>query len=280
MNDSDPRLPQDTPAPRRRRRRLNYTDMPAANVPPSEPAHDAPPKETAPPSSVLPSAAVNRWPRWMRLMLFALLVVILITSGVAITRRYLAVQEQRRIAQEEAALKARHPLYYREIIETAAAEQNLPPAFLCAIILCESSFDPQAESYLGARGLMQMMPDTAQWLSGKFDDIKNYTFDMMYDPEINVRFGAWYLGYLARRFDGDAVKVVCAYHAGQGNVDAWLNNPRYSSDGVTLDTIPTDDTAKYAKRVLNAYEVYQRFYYPPAADDAGADAGTGAEPAA
>lgn len=273
MNPSDdPRLPQDPPAPRRRRRRPSYTEMPAAHLPPPpETADEALPREADVPKSHIRAKASSGWPRWMRLMLFALILVILVASGVAITRRYLAVQEQRRIAQEEAALKARHPLYYREIIEAAAKEQNLPPAFLCAIILCESSFDPQAESYLGARGLMQLMDDTAQWLSGKFDDIENYSFDMMYDPAVNVRFGAWYLGYLARRFDGDAVKVVCAYHAGQGNVDAWLSNPLYSRDGVTLDTIPTEDTAKYAKRVLSAYEVYQTLYFTPADPDAGAE---------
>lgn len=268
MNPSDdPRLsgvPEDA-APRRRRRRQSYVDMPAADL------HAPEPPAAAPTSNVRRLSPDPRWPRWMRLTLFALILVILIVSGVTITRRYLAVQEQRRIAQEEAALRARHPLAYRELIESAAAEQNLPPAFLCAIILCESSFDPQAESYLGARGLMQLMEDTAQWLSGKFDDIENYSFDMMYDPAVNVRFGAWYLGYLARRFDNDAVKVVCAYHAGQGNVDAWLSNPLYSSDGVTLDTIPTEDTAKYAKRVLSAYEVYQTLYFTPADPDPAAE---------
>lgn len=270
MNPSDdPRLPgaPEDAAPRRRRRRQSYVDMPAASLQSPEP----PPTAAAPTSGVRRTPTVPGWPRWMRLMLFVLILVILVASGVAITRRYLAVQEQRRIAQEEAALKARHPLSYRELIESAAAEQNLPPAFLCAIILCESSFDPQAESYLGARGLMQLMDDTAQWISGKFDDIENYSFDMMYDPAVNIRFGAWYLGYLARRFDGDALKVVCAYHAGQGNVDAWLSNPLYSRDGVTLDTIPTEDTAKYAKRVLSAYEVYQTLYFTPADPDAGAE---------
>ena len=70
------------------------------------------------------------------------------------------------------------------------------------------------------------------------------------------------MGYLSRRFDGDAKKIVCAYHAGQGNVDSWLSNPQYSSDGVTLDTIPTQDTAAYASRVLRAQAVYRKYYFP------------------
>ena len=72
----------------------------------------------------------------------------------------------------------------------------------------------------------------------------------------------WGAVYLSRRFDGDATKIVCAYHAGQGNVDSWLKNPAYSSDGVTLDTIPTQDTARYAGRVLRAIEVYRKYYFP------------------
>ena len=84
------------------------------------------------------------------------------------------------------------------------------------------------------------------------------------DPETNIRFGTWYLGYLSRRFGGDATKIVCAYHAGQGNVDAWLKNPEYSSDGVTLDVIPTQDTATYAARVLRARDVYRKYYFPSA----------------
>ena len=141
--------------------------------------------------------------------------------------------------------------------------QKLDPALVSAIILCESSFNPKAESYLGARGLMQLMEDTAGWIAHKLDeDDASYTFDRLYDAETNIRFGTWYLGYLSRRFDGDATKIVCAYHAGQGNVDAWLKNPKYSRDGVTLDTIPTDDTSRYANRVLRARDVYRKYYFP------------------
>ena len=71
------------------------------------------------------------------------------------------------------------------------------------------------------------------------------------------------MGYLSRRFDGDIVKMAAGYHAGQGNVDAWLQNPENSSDGYTLERIPTDDTRQYVQRVVNAYEIYTRHYYAP-----------------
>lgn len=119
---------------------------------------------------------------------------------------------------------------------------------------------------------MQLMEDTAQWVAHKLDeDGASYSFDLLYDPETNIRFGTWYLGYLSRRFDGDATKIICAYHAGQGNVDAWLRNPEYSRDGVTLDVIPTKDSAAYASRVLRARDIYRKYYFPtPTPEPAGA----------
>lgn len=206
------------------------------------------------------------WPPAMRIALGVMLAGILIVAALVGVRHVTDILEQRRIQAQEERERANHPLHYRDIIEAQAEKNGIDPALVCAIILCESSFDAQAESYLGARGLMQTMESTAEWLSGKFD-IENYSFDMMFDPETNVSFGTWYLGYLSRRYNGNVINAVCAYHAGQGNVDAWLANTKYSDDGVTLRVIPTDDTARYAKRVLNSYEIYQKYYYPP--EDAG-----------
>ena len=204
-------------------------------------------------------------PVWLRLFLIFLCSAVFFTSVVAVTRDYLARQEERRRLEAEAAERAQHPLLYPELIEQYAAAQELDPALVAAIILCESSFEPQAQSRLGARGLMQLMEDTASWVAHRLgEDGEDYSFDLLYDPSTNVRFGTWYLGYLSRRFSGDATKIVCAYHAGQGNVDRWLANPDYSSDGVTLDVIPTSDTATYASRVLRARDVYRKYYYPEA----------------
>lgn len=202
-------------------------------------------------------------PTPVRFLALALALILLVTGAVSITKTYLAKQEERRRLEAEAAERAQHPLYYGDLITLYASEQNLDPALVSAVILCESSFDPKAESRLGARGLMQLMPDTAEWIAHKYnEDGAGYSFDSLYDPETNIRYGTWYLGYLSRRFGGDAKKIVCAYHAGQGNVDSWLKNPQYSADGVTLDVIPTQDTATYASRVLRARDVYQKYYFP------------------
>lgn len=211
----------------------------------------------------LPESPLSSLPTPVRFGALALALILLIVGSVSITRTYLAHQEERRRLEAEAAERAQHPLYYADTITAYADAQELDPALVAAVILCESSYDPKAESRLGARGLMQLMPDTAEWVAHKLgEDGADYSFDNLYDPQTNIRFGTWYLGYLSRRFNGDATKIVCAYHAGQGNVDSWLKNPQYSSDGVTLDVIPTQDTATYASRVLRARDIYRKYYFP------------------
>ena len=211
----------------------------------------------------LPESPLSSLPTPVRFGALTLALILLIVGSVSITRTYLAHQEERRRLGAEAAERAQHPLYYADTITAYADAQELDPALVAAVILCESSYDPKAESRLGARGLMQLMPDTAEWVAHKLgEDGADYSFDNLYDPQTNIRFGTWYLGYLSRRFNGDATKIVCAYHAGQGNVDSWLKNPQYSSDGVTLDVIPTQDTATYASRVLRARDIYRKYYFP------------------
>lgn len=202
-------------------------------------------------------------PLWLRAGIAVLACTALALSCVLVTRTYIAHEAERRRLEQEATDLASHPLYFKDLIVRYAAENGVDPALVSAVILCESSFDPQAESRLGARGLMQLMEPTAQWAAESLNEDEGYSFDLLYDPETNVRFGTWYLGYLSRRFDGDILKVVCGYHAGQGNVDAWLANPKYSPDGVTLQNVPEGGTSTYAQRVMNAYEIYRKYYFPP-----------------
>ena len=254
-----------SPAPNRRRRRPPQAAPYPCNEPLQPPCggdSDTPERRSHPAQSRMMPAL----PPGVRIALAVLIAILFFTLAVAVTRSYLQAQEERRRLEAEAAERAQHPLEYAGLITENALRQGLDPALVAAVILCESSFNPQAESRLGARGLMQLMEDTAAWVAHKLDeDGGDYSFDRLYDPETNIRYGTWYLGYLSRRFEGDATKIVCAYHAGQGNVDAWLANPLYSSDGVTLDTIPTQDTAAYASRVLRARDVYHKYYFP--ADD-------------
>lgn len=151
---------------------------------------------------------------------------------------------------------------WQDTIEKYAEYYNLDPAFVTAIIRNESSFRTDAVSSVGARGLMQMMPDTAEWIAGKLHD--PYDFDKLFDAETSIRYGCWYLNYLSELFQGDPVLVCAAYHAGQGEVWGWLGDTDVSPDGVTvpIDRIPISNTRTYAGRVTQAYGIYQTLLYP------------------
>ena len=110
---------------------------------------------------------------------------------------------------------------------------------------------------------MQVMESTFEFVRKKLGE-DNTTFADMYDPTTNIRYGCWYLGYLSRMFNGDPIKIACAYHAGPNNVKLWIMN--YTADGqtLTLDEIPKDDSRYYAGKVVNAYDIYYQHYYPDA----------------
>ena len=152
-----------------------------------------------------------------------------------------------------------YPLEYEELIVKYAEEKDLEPELVCAIIATESRFNPEAKSSKGAIGLMQLMPDTGEWISGKLK-LGDFAEDDLKDPEISIRMGTWYVGFLEERFDGERDTVIAAYNAGHGKVDKWLGEAQYSADGRTLDVIPYKETKNYVKKVNLAYEIYKTFY--------------------
>ncbi len=209
-----------------------------------------------------PRKAAWIMPVWLKTSLIAAAVILLAgTAALLMMNAYLHRCMETHIAEQN-AIDRNYPLAYRELIETYAGEYNLSPAYVAAIIMNESSFQPGAESGVGARGLMQLMPDTAEWIAGKLQ-VGGYAFERMYDPESNIRFGCWYLNYLSRLFLGDPVAVTAAYHAGQGQVKVWLSDPNLSQDGYTLalSALPDGPTKKYAGRVTRDYGIYQEKYF-------------------
>lgn len=157
---------------------------------------------------------------------------------------------------------AQYPLSYKDLIVSKAAEYNLEPWHIAAVVRCESSFNANATSSVGARGLMQIMPDTGLWLAGKFDEADSFQADSLYDPETNLKYGCWFLSWLMKRYNQDIVLATAAYHAGHGRVDSWLSDPSVSPDGQTIspDAIPYDSTKTYVARILKAYEKYEELY--------------------
>lgn len=151
-----------------------------------------------------------------------------------------------------------YPVEYEDLIRTYAAENGLEPAYPAAVIMAESSYRPAVVSSANAQGLMQLLPDTASWIAGKFGE--EYVEGMLFDPETNIRYGCWYLGFLMQRYHGDMTCASSAYHQGQGTVDKWLQDPGISPDGATLAKIPSQATDTYVKRILKYYERYVELY--------------------
>ncbi len=210
----------------------------------------------------VPKKAAWRMPVWLMILLISSGFILLCSiTADAMMRAYLTRQKELHEAEQRAILN-NYPLEYRDLVEKYADEYNLEPAFVTAIIRNESSFQPLAVSSVGARGLMQLMPDTAEWIAGKLK-ITGYSFERMYDPETNIRFGCWYLNYLSTMFRGDPICVTCAYHAGQGTVNSWLSDPLISDDGITLSLsrLVSGPTKTYAERVTKAYGIYQVLYF-------------------
>lgn len=201
---------------------------------------------------------------WLGIAAFAAVMaaVVLWIMGMNYDKQIQQVYADR--AAQEAQIVENHPLRYKEILAEKSDKYNLNPAFVAAIMLNESSFRPDANNAsTDARGLMQLVEKTAEWVHGKLDDGTAFRFDDMYVPERNAEYGCWYLHYLSDLFHGDPVLVAAAFHAGQGEVRNWLNTAAYSPDGqtVAIDRIPFSDTRRYVGRVMNAYAAYLRIYY-------------------
>lgn len=154
-------------------------------------------------------------------------------------------------------LKTLYPRRYSEFVEIYSAENNLSEDFVFAVIECESGFDKNAVSYLDAKGLMQIMPETFLWLQEKRGE--SLSEESIFEPEIAIDYGCYFYGMLLEQF-GDEATAVAAYHAGAASVEEWLESPDYSDDGRTLKDIPYPSTKKYVERVMKTKNIYTNLY--------------------
>jgi soluble lytic murein transglycosylase len=160
---------------------------------------------------------------------------------------------------DKAVQELKLPLRHEDVIRQQAAEKNLDPSLIAGVIYVESRFRDQT-SHAGAKGLMQLMPATADYIAHKSGGTKFVQGDLA-DPQINISYGSWYLRYLLQHYNGNVALALAAYNAGEGKVDEWW---REASDRgekfVVAKHIPFPETRAYVTKVLHARNAYRREY--------------------
>ncbi len=152
-----------------------------------------------------------------------------------------------------------YPYPYREIVERYAAEYKVDSVLAASVIMSESKFKNDVHSHRGAIGLMQLMPETAQWIAGQLDD-GAFSVERLHEPETNIRYGIWYLASLEKEFNGNEVLVLAAYNAGRGNVHEWMEQNHWSMDFKNVTEIPYEETRAYVVSVLKNRQKYRELY--------------------
>jgi soluble lytic murein transglycosylase len=150
------------------------------------------------------------------------------------------------------------PLQYQSVIRQQAAEKKLDPALIAAVIYAETKFDPRTSS-AGALGLMQILPQTAEFLAHR-SGAKSFTTADLATPEVNIAYGSYYLRYLLDQYRGSRVLALAAYNGGEANVDDWLAAARARGRPFTTEDIPFPETRAYVERVLKARHDYRSRY--------------------
>lgn len=150
------------------------------------------------------------------------------------------------------------PLSYSAVIRQQAAEKHLDPALIAAVIDAETKFDPRPSS-AGAQGLMQILPQTAEFLARR-SGATTFTVSDLATPQVNIAYGSYYLRYLLDRYGGQLMPALAAYNGGETNVDRWIARARSEGGQLTVQEIPFPQTRAYVERVLQAQQQYRSTY--------------------
>lgn len=151
------------------------------------------------------------------------------------------------------------PLYYREQVRKSAANFHLDPFLVWSIIREESHYNPGSESRAGARGLMQIIPSTGEWIAEKLS-YQEFEYDFLFEPELNINFGCWYLQYLQERFSKNEFLVISGYNAGPCITQQWIDSMDMKDKDVFVENIPYQETSEHIKKVMRSYLIYHLIY--------------------
>jgi soluble lytic murein transglycosylase len=152
------------------------------------------------------------------------------------------------------------PINYSEIVLKYCEQYDVEPHVVFAVIKNESGFKKDAVSIgVGARGLMQITEETFIWLKAKENEKTSYTFEDLFEPDVNIRYGVFLLS-LAKEEFSSVEAVLASYHAGFNATKKWLKDRNYSLDGINLSSTPFKDTNLYIKNVKKSIEIYKKIY--------------------
>ena len=152
-----------------------------------------------------------------------------------------------------------YPIYFPELIFENAAEMNVDPMLLCAVIRQESMFEGNAASWANAHGLMQIIPATGRYIAKNFG-IDDFSMEMLYIPENSIKFGSWYLADLYNKNEKRYVRALAGYNGGPMNIKRWLDLTFVGRDDVFAEKVTYKETRQYLKKVLGNYQYYQNLW--------------------
>ncbi len=155
--------------------------------------------------------------------------------------------------------KYMYPMYYQQEVYRYALKNNLNPFLVAGVIRTESKYNPTARSPKGARGLMQLMPTTANWIAAQ-NKLTVLSDQDLYNPDLNIKLGTWYLSELLNEFHNNEILALAAYNGGRGNVKDWMRRFQWTYDFTEIDKIPFPETRDFVHRVQKSKEKYQYLY--------------------
>jgi peptidoglycan lytic transglycosylase len=152
------------------------------------------------------------------------------------------------------------PLPWWVHIEQKARAMNLDPYLVAGLIRQESEFNPEARSHSNARGLMQLMPATAQRMARQMSPRRSFRLASLNTPEYNVAFGTFYLRQVLNQFNGSVEQALAAYNAGENRVVEWLAEGNFEEPAEFVESIPFTETREYVQAVMRNAALYRMLY--------------------
>jgi soluble lytic murein transglycosylase len=180
--------------------------------------------------------------------------------AIACADRLLALGQAAGASEPPQALRRlAYPTTYGRLVSAEAQVYGFDPLLFLALMRQESRFDPRALSYAGARGLAQVMPDTGEWIAERVD-LTGYRHDLLYRPQVSIRLGAWYLGWLLQENNNDWIAALVGYNAGPGNLQRLTGGNPIGDYDLFQETISIAQTKAYVEHIYQQYRLYQQVY--------------------